>query len=600
MNQLIKLDKFYRSLKDITVINSALDRKRECLKNTVYAFNETVQKIKVSKNIVKQNEEMAQLLEDTINLIKKSSNSWVNNFEELLKKEKFRSDLENYFIIIIFGKVKAGKSSLGNFIAKHKLPKQKVEFFKYDEAGKKQDINKLEEIDGDSFDTNNLECTVEIQGFKLDGMAWIDTPGLGSMVKENGDLAKKYIQSADYIIYPTSSDSPLQQDEKAQLQELFRQNKKVTICITKSDEKIEDECECGSEQGCENCNEGIISKLQNKSAQNRQEQEEYVKKEIVQLISENPDAILGDIYSISTHVAAEALKIDDENLFEKSNIPKFYELITEVVRDKAEKLKSETPYNGLKSFIKNDIIGQNNQVNSINSIRQALQNLDTNISESIERFKLLQANANADLESEIERVVAEYYSKINKKNSKEMFSKIDAELNQNIAKSIQDNIEEIFSNFDTTLKSLTTSFSSEDFEIKDIYEKIEFSTNERNKKIGSGLFGTAASIGAGVLLASSPIGWAIAGTAAAGIAGDYLGGQIGEATGSSHTEEVGVGDNKDEVISHYKSVRLNYYVKYAKSLYQQMEDTFFRPLQQTSNSIASNINKFEKDLRQIL
>ena len=34
-------------------------------------------------------------------------------------------------------------------------------------------------------------------------MAWIDTPGLGSMVEENGELAKEYIQSADYNIYPT-------------------------------------------------------------------------------------------------------------------------------------------------------------------------------------------------------------------------------------------------------------------------------------------------------------------------------------------------------------------------------------------------------------
>ncbi len=66
-------------------------------------------------------------------------------------------------------------------------------------------------------------------------MAWIDTPGLGSMTLENGKLAKEYIQSADYIIYPTSSDSPLQRDEVEELKRLFEQNKKVTICITKSD-----------------------------------------------------------------------------------------------------------------------------------------------------------------------------------------------------------------------------------------------------------------------------------------------------------------------------------------------------------------------------
>jgi hypothetical protein len=128
MKQLTKLDEFYKSLKDISVINSDLDKKRENLKIEVYTFNNTIQKRKVDKNIAKQNKEIAELLDETIGLIKASANSWVVNFEEMLEKEKFRSDLANYFIIIIFGKVKAGKSSLGNFIAKHKLGNQTVEF----------------------------------------------------------------------------------------------------------------------------------------------------------------------------------------------------------------------------------------------------------------------------------------------------------------------------------------------------------------------------------------------------------------------------------------------------------------------------------------
>jgi len=132
LNYSVKLEEFYKSLKDISVINSNLDEKRENLKNEVYTFNNTIQKRKIDKNIAKQNKEMAELLDGTIGLIKESANSWVTNFEEMLEKEKFRSDLANYFIIIIFGKVKAGKSSLGNFIAKHKLDNQTVEFFKYD------------------------------------------------------------------------------------------------------------------------------------------------------------------------------------------------------------------------------------------------------------------------------------------------------------------------------------------------------------------------------------------------------------------------------------------------------------------------------------
>jgi len=605
MQPSVKLTKFYESLKDISLINDNIDQKREQLRTEVYNFNKLIQAQKVDSKLVKQNKEMADLLSNTIDIVKKASNFWVENFEKSLKNEKFRSELTNYFIIIIFGKVKAGKSSLGNFIAKHKLPEQDVEFFKYDEAGKKQDIQKLEEINEDSFNTDNLECTVQIQGFKLDGMAWIDTPGLGSMVKENGELAKDYIQAADYIIYPTSSDSPLQQDEKAQLQELFSQNKKVTICITKSDEKIEDECECGSEEGCEKCKEGIIEILQNKSQENRILQEGYVRQEIHQIIPETNESVLGDIYSISTHMATKAIEEKNEQLLEESNIPKFYELIAEVLTNKAKMLKSEAPYSGLKSFIENEIIGQNDKNNSISGIKKALDELDTKIFDSLEKFETLQSNANADLDNEVDSVVSEYYSQINQSNSKKIFTQIDNKLHENIVEIIQNNIEEIFADFEQPLTSLATAFNADAFEIKDVYQEITHSTKERNKKIGSGLFGGALSIGATIvsatLLASNPVGWAVAaGTIAAGAAGNYIGGKIGEATGSESKESIKVGNNKEDAIQKFKTMRLEHYEKYAQDIYQLVQDTFFTPLQKISNSIHTDVEQFEKNLNNIL
>ena len=602
MKDLVKLERFYNSLKDISIINSDLDNKRDELKEEVYAFNKSIQERKIDKNISKQNEDMAKLLEGTIELIKESSNSWVTNFQEMLEKEKFRSDLANHFIIIIFGKVKAGKSSLGNFVATHKLKEQKNEFFKYDEAGKKKSIKNLDELGKDQFDTNNLECTVEIQGFKLEGMAWIDTPGLGSMVKENGDLAKEYIQSADYIIYPTSSDSPLQQDETEQLKELFEQHKKVTLCITKSDEKEEDECECGSEEGCPNCNNGLVETLQNKPLSNREKQEKYVHDEIKKIIKDDEESVLGDIFSISTHIATKGLKENSNELFENSNLPRFYELITDVVQEKATKLKENAPYDGLKSFIENYILGadQVKQENSIANIKKSLEKLDEKINESFDRFAILQKNANSDLESEIENIIAEYSSEIDQSNSKEIFTTIDGKINSKVAEVIQNNLHEIFADFDTTLKGLTSSFGISDLEIHDTYKKIHYTTETRNKKIGSRLLGTLSTIGTGIALASNPVGWVVAGTIAAGAAGSYVGGKLGEASGSDQTEEIKVGNNKEEVIQKFKYMRLEHYEKFAQNIYQQMQYTFFVPLQNTSKNININLNKFEVRIKEIL
>ena len=601
MNQFVKLEDFYKSLKDIKLINNSVDEKRELVKKYVSNFNANIQNLRIDENIKKQNKEISNLLEETINLIKLVSNDWLKNFDEMIEREKFRSDLSNYFIVIIFGKVKAGKSSLGNFIAKNKLESQKVEFFKYDEAGKKQAIKKLEEIEEDSFATNNLECTVEIQGFKLDGMAWIDTPGLGSMVKENGDLAKEYIQSADYIIYPTSSDSPLQLDEREQLKELFEQNKKVSICITKSDYKDEDECECGSEDGCENCNGGMVKVLKNKCLSKREGQEKFVKEEIYKLIPKDKEYILGDIFSISTHTAKKGLDSSDNELFEDSNIPKFYELLTDVIKDKASKLKADTPYEGLKSFIDFNILGSDiiKQNSSIKNIKLELESLEQVIRESQERFEILKENSSNDLVSEIEFIISKYSSEINKSNSKEMFLQIDSEINKKMFEIIEKNISEILNNFDASFKSLSATFSSNEFIIDDVYESIKVDTSSRNKKIGAGILGLIATVGAGIATGGASLVVQAAATIVAGGVASYAGGKLGEFSGSIDEEKEVIGDNKEQVLQKFKTSRLLYYEKIAQGMYNEMQNLFFVPLEKSMDEIKSNLNQFEQNIKQI-
>ena len=601
MNQFVKLEDFYKSLKDIKLINNSVDEKRELVKKYVSNFNANIQNLRIDENIKKQNKEISNLLEETINLIKLVSNDWLKNFDEMIEREKFRSDLSNYFIVIIFGKVKAGKSSLGNFIAKNKLESQKVEFFKYDEAGKKQAIKKLEEIEEDSFATNNLECTVEIQGFKLDGMAWIDTPGLGSMVKENGDLAKEYIQSADYIIYPTSSDSPLQLDEREQLKELFEQNKKVSICITKSDYKDEDECECGSEDGCENCNGGMVKVLKNKCLSKREGQEKFVKEEIYKLIPKDKEYILGDIFSISTHTAKKGLDSSDNELFEDSNIPKFYELLTDVIKDKASKLKADTPYEGLKSFIDFNILGSDiiKQNSSIKNIKLELESLEQVIRESQERFEILKENSSNDLVSEIEFIISKYSLEINKSNSKEMFLQIDSEINKKMFEIIEKNISEILNNFDASFKSLSATFSSNEFIIEDVYESIKVDTSSRNKKIGAGILGLIATVGVGIATGGATLLVQAGATIVAGSIAGYAGGKLGEFSGSIDEEKEVIGDNKEQVLQKFKTSRLLYYEKIAQGMYNEMQNLFFVPLEKSMGEIKSNLNQFEQNIKQI-
>jgi len=588
-----KIEAFYNSLKDIEIVNNHLNDKRELLKKYVYEYNTTIQNLKADKTLQNQNKEIGELLDSTLNILKNSSKQWVKNFDNILEKEKFRSDLENYFIIIIFGKVKAGKSSLGNFIAQNRPKNEKINFFKYDKAGKEQTIQKLEEIDDDSFDTNNLECTVEIQGFKLNSMAWIDTPGLGSMVEENGELAKEYIQSADYIIYPTSSDSPLQADEISQLQELFKQNKKVTICITKSD-KFERRKDTNGNYIKQ---DGKIAKfLVNKSFDDRSKQESYVKEEIAKINTNQ--SLLGDILSMSAHTAKQGLENRNEELFENSNIPKFYELIAKVVKEKASKLKSETPYNGLKSFIDNDVLGVTDKPNplTVKIIREKIDDLDNNINETLNTFNILTENIKSDISREVEAIVADYYIKIDKNKSEEIFKKIDKEIAENIFKIIEKNIQDAFENFSYSLDNLATSISGEEFKIDDVYEDIVITTSQRNKGIGSAIFGTVATIGAAVATGGASLVVSAGAAIAAGGAGAYLGGKIGGLTGNQHIEKINIGDNKEEVIQKFKEMQIKNHENYTREVYNQIQNSFFIPLQEVIKNMELELDRFDGNI----
>ena len=345
------MSNFYNELDKLKVINSSLDNKREVLSEYVNELKKELCNITLDDNLRKTNEELSRMFDEIVSLSQDSIDDWEDKFKQMLAQEKFRSDLANHFIVMIFGRVKAGKSYLGNFIAKHRLEGQKAEFFRYDKAGKKEKINKLEELNEEEFETNNLECTSSIQGFKLSGLAWIDTPGLGSVTVENGELAKEYIQAADYVLYPSSSGAPFQRDEIEELGKIFDMNKKVTALITKSDTTIEDECGCGSEDGCEKCNKGIIKTLANKTKAVRSEQEEWAKSEIVKILDKNKEQMLSEIFSLSAKTAEMAIENKDDITFNDSNLPRLYKELTEIVKNKAKKLKQEAPYDGLKSLV---------------------------------------------------------------------------------------------------------------------------------------------------------------------------------------------------------------------------------------------------------
>ena len=185
--------------------------------------------------------EYQDLCRDMMHSAKLQLQSWQLFMRGQIERSKFVNRHEKSILALVFADVNAGKSSLGNFVGGwnfrdtayadlYQSHDCEVEDFS---AASKED-RQVRSID--HFEENATEATSTIQHYTLQqGLTWVDTPGLHSLTKEHGELAKEYIQFADLVIYLTPSSSPFKTDEREMLGELFRMGKQVMLAITKSD-----------------------------------------------------------------------------------------------------------------------------------------------------------------------------------------------------------------------------------------------------------------------------------------------------------------------------------------------------------------------------
>jgi hypothetical protein len=130
----------------------------------------------------------------------------------------------------------------------------------------------------------------------------VDTPGLHSMTPENAALTQRFTDSADGVLWLTSSTSPGQVQELDELGRELHRNKPLLPVVTRSDVYEEDEID------------GEIRKrLRNKTAANRAEQEDDVRTRAQdKLVAMGVDiALLKAPVSVSSHLAREQQQTQD-------------------------------------------------------------------------------------------------------------------------------------------------------------------------------------------------------------------------------------------------------------------------------------------------
>ncbi|WP_341299994.1 dynamin family protein [Lysinibacillus sp. FSL H8-0500] len=380
------LGKIQDVAKQLQQFSGEIEGTEEHIKQALYELDDFTTNLTVS---ISQNA-FGQAILESANMLKQRVHQWVTMIESHLAGKDFINQFEKSVVVTVFGNVNAGKSSLGNFIAGNhpaltQIYKKAPAFYVYDFNNGETGATLLETSE---FKEGAIETTASIQYFTLlDGLTWVDTPGIHSINTQNEQLAKKYVDFADLILFLVPSSSPGKADEIEELSRLIEKQKSLLVAITKSDRSLKDEID------------GKLVKVEApKSEQDRQAQQQYLANVLKekQVHNKIKDA---QFTSLSVNLAKQALNKGDQQLFIDSGLSAFYEQIGKVLSSNAIQLKKERPIAQINATIE-ELVNGFEQMDGLKQIVEQLEQMT-------QRFSQQQAN----LYSEKQRIIDTLASK---------------------------------------------------------------------------------------------------------------------------------------------------------------------------------------------
>lgn len=351
-----KLDKMQG---DLAKFSQTLDSRSEKIPVLLKNFEDKIFAAKNSTDVAGKNA-VEKAAQKSIENMRAIVETWSEKIEADRKGKQFIKKNEKYLVVMIFGAVKAGKSSLGNFFAGKKFfnapfdnhyKKISKPIFETEERGRDTgDIEK--DSSGDTwFQEGVIDTTGAIQYFTLSGLRWIDSPGTGAVGKD-GDtknmtaLVEEYLSYTDMCIFLMNSSEPGLQDDMSYMQKLSKEGQEALIVITKSDFSDEDVDDDGN----------LISILAPKTPEIRQLQEDDICKRVKERYPEIDEQKFRAI-SISTALAGQAVEKQDDEKFKASNLDKLMKILGDKVSDNAIARKQENPRRLLNNFV--DSVAEN-------------------------------------------------------------------------------------------------------------------------------------------------------------------------------------------------------------------------------------------------
>lgn len=324
------INRFADTMAAFKSVRESPEGKTEEIDKCIQAFNKSVEQAKAHK-LKAKDKSIQEIYDASTKVLKDTLDGLTKELEKARNGMQFIQDYENSLNVVVFGKVKAGKSYLGNLMmgnAIRKLPTKtsydrleqpKVKVY---DQGTCTTQDKLKEVTEENdasggFGVDNREATRVIQLFHLGAMTWVDTPGFGSLTEENQELAREYVKNADLVIFASNSDAAGTQQDFQEMKELYDMGKRFLLVLTQSD-ILEEDCD---DEG------NIVQNPAPKSDDDRRSTENYMKETLkkhgIKLGDEN-------ILTISAFLGLTALEKGEEARFESSNMGKFWNLLSDI------------------------------------------------------------------------------------------------------------------------------------------------------------------------------------------------------------------------------------------------------------------------------
>lgn len=485
----------------------------------------------------KQSKTVSALVTGYFNQVDQVLSAWERRVDTYDAGLSLRHRFGDSLLVFVYGKVKAGKSSLGNFVATgHGAPGRDwlkelgrhLHTPEYFVADKNEKF--AETIDhSQGFQVGAAETTSCIQGFSVAGMTWVDSPGLHSVNSENGDLAQKYVESADLIIYPMNSAQPGRKTDLDELEVLLKAGKRILVLITRCDEMEPDVNESGE----------VVETTVMKSEQSRQDQENYVQQELNQICTRlNIHRADTSVMCVSVGYAEE--HDNSEAAMQDSGMQALFDTLQAMLKSDGVEMKKQAPLKNLQHFY-DQLLATDGEL-SLNRLLEPLKQAEQDISGLQQQLERISEQAESRIMLDFSTALEQLVERCAESNAMdELEQKLQICLTQALENHYQQPVQQLYQEAIGAFVEATSKMGlCMDLQFADKTQEITVDVSRKSAAVGSGIGAVAGAIIGGII--SGGVGIGVGATI-----GATLGGAAGSAFNKQQVRTIFIGDNREEI-----------------------------------------------------